>query len=179
MTQIRSQHIRLRSLLFILLLLSYFGSRAGHLISRPDSVWVDSVMQTLSINERIGQLIIVRANKDNIFISDIPDLIRNYDIGGVCFFKGTPFRQASITNQWQAMAKTPLFVTIDGERGLGMRLDSAAGFPYMMTLGALQNDSLVYRIGARMGEQCRRIGIQINFAPVVDINSNPDNPGDP
>jgi len=142
----------------------------------PDSCWVDSVFNTLSFNEKIAQLIIVRANKDNNFVSEIPDLIRNYNIGGVIFFKGTPFRQAQVTNQWQNMAKTPLFVTIDGERGLGMRLDSTAGFPYMMTLGALKDDSLVYQIGQRMGEQCKRIGIQINFAPVVDINSNPANP---
>jgi len=69
-----------------------------------------------------------------------------------------------------------MLITIDGERGLGMRLDSTAGFPYMMTLGAMRDDAMVYRIGQRMGEQCERIGIQINFAPVVDINSNPANP---
>lgn len=172
----RNRLNNIRILFFCLLLLTGLNTitKAGAPV--PDSCWVDSVFNSLSLNERIAQLIIVRANKDNNFSPEIPDLIRNYNIGGVIFFKGSPYKQAQITNQWQALAKTPMFVTIDGERGLGMRLDSAAGFPYMMTLGALKSDDMVYRIGSRMGQQCARIGIQINFAPVVDINSNPANP---
>jgi beta-glucosidase-like glycosyl hydrolase/CubicO group peptidase (beta-lactamase class C family) len=168
----------LTPLLFFILVLTSPGNKliaSGH-SSVPDSCWVDSVFYSLSLEEKIGQLIIVRANKDNNFLPEIPELIKKYNIGGVCFFKGTPYKQAKVTNYWQSLARTPMFITIDGERGLGMRLDSTAGFPYMMTLGAMQDDSLVYRIGQRMGEQCQRIGIQVNFAPVVDINSNPANP---
>ena len=133
-------------------------------------------MQTLSLEQRIAQIIFVRANKDNIFLPEIPDLIRNYNIGGVVFFKSTPIREANITNYYQSIAKTPLFVTMDAERGLAMRLDSTFGFPYMMTVGAISDDSLVFQMGVKIGEHCKRMGIQMNFAPVVDINSNPKNP---
>ncbi|MCX6272152.1 MAG: serine hydrolase [Bacteroidetes bacterium] len=142
----------------------------------PDSCWADSVFWSLSLEEKIGQLIFVRANKDNTFLPEIPELITKYNIGGVVFFKGSPVRQALTTNSWQKLAKTPLFVTIDAERGLAMRLDSTFGFPYMMTLGAARDDSLVYLVSSEIARGCRRLGIHINFGPVVDINSNPRNP---
>ena len=173
------QRLSVKSLLFLCLLLLFTSGLNTALYANkavPDSCWVDSVFHSLSLNEKIAQLIIARANKDNNFLPEIPELIQKYNIGGLCFFKGTPYRQAITTNFWQSIAKTPLFVTIDGERGLGMRLDSAAGTPYMMTLGAMKDDELVFRFGQRIGQQCKRMGIQINFAPVVDINSNPANP---
>jgi beta-glucosidase-like glycosyl hydrolase len=85
-------------------------------------------------------------------------------------------RQALLTNQYQALAKTPLMVTIDGEWGLGMRLDSVVKFPYQLTLGALPDERLVYEMGQAIGQQMKRIGIHVNYAPVLDINNNPANP---
>lgn len=139
--------------------------------------WADSVMASLSVDEMIGQLMVVRANTPGSDYYDVIDqYIKKYNIGGVTFFGGHPSLQARQTNHWQSIAKTPLFISIDAEWGLAMRLDSIIAFPYQMTLGAIINDSLIYQMGLEVARQCRQIGVQINFAPDVDINSNPDNP---
>src|SRR5688572_27487014 len=109
-------------------------------------------------------------------IAKVTNDIRKYNIGALCFFQGGPVRQANLTNAYQSIAKTPLMITIDGEWGLGMRLDSVIKFPYQLTLGALNDEDLVYRMGVAVGEQCKRIGVHVNYAPVVDINNNPNNP---
>jgi beta-glucosidase-like glycosyl hydrolase/CubicO group peptidase (beta-lactamase class C family) len=139
--------------------------------------WVDSVLNSLTREEMIAQLMIVRANNpDQPYFDVIGKYIREYNIGGVTFFGGKPGAQALQTNAWQAIAKTPLFISIDGEWGPAMRLDSTLAFPYQMTLGAIDNDTLIYRMGLEVAKQCKALGIQFNFAPVVDINSNPSNP---
>ena len=140
--------------------------------------WVDSVYSKLTQEERIAQLFMIRsyANPDLNYYRDIELLINKYNVGGICFFKGTPWAQAMLTNRYQSLSKTPLFISIDGEWGLGMRLDSTIAFPRQMVLGAIQNDSLIYTMGLEIGRQMRRIGVNINFAPVVDINNNPRNP---
>jgi beta-glucosidase-like glycosyl hydrolase len=132
----------------------------------------------MSQDERIGQLFMIRsyASSDSNYSRQIQSLIRKYKVGGICFFSGTPFAQAMLTNRYQSASKTPLFIAIDGEWGLGMRLDSTVAFPKQMVLGAIQNDSLIYTMGLEIGRQMHRIGVNINFAPVVDINNNPRNP---
>lgn len=140
--------------------------------------WVDSVFSTMTLDQKIGQLFMVAAysnHSDNHRVY-IDHLIKNYHIGGVIFFQGGPYRQAVLTNRFQAASKIPLFVGIDGEWGLGMRLDSTMEFPKQMTLGAIRDNDLIQRMGAEIGRQCHRLGIHINFAPVSDINSNPQNP---
>jgi beta-N-acetylhexosaminidase len=109
-------------------------------------------------------------------IAKVTDDITKYNVGGLCFFQGGPVRQANLTNFYQSIAKTPLMVTIDAEWGLGMRLDSVIKYPYQLTLGALDDERLVYRMGLAVGEQCKRLGVHVNYAPVVDINNNPNNP---
>jgi beta-glucosidase-like glycosyl hydrolase/CubicO group peptidase (beta-lactamase class C family) len=140
--------------------------------------WVDSVFNSLTPEQRIAQLMVIRAhsNLGPDHIAKVEQDIRNYNVGALCFFQGGPVRQALLTNQYQAMAKTPLMITIDGEWGLGMRLDSVDRFPYQLSLGAVHDRSLLYRIGLAMGEQCKRMGIHVNYAPVVDVNNNPNNP---
>ncbi|MCX6231835.1 MAG: serine hydrolase [Bacteroidetes bacterium] len=140
--------------------------------------WVDSVFNTLSPAEKIAQLFIIRSNSDQkqSYYDTIAKSIAKYNIGGVCFFKGGPIAQANVTNYYQKSAKTPMFVSIDGEWGLNMRLDSTPAFPRQMALGALENDSLIYRMGEEIARECKLMGIHINFAPVVDINSDPKNP---
>ena len=140
--------------------------------------WVDSVFKSLSKEERIAQLILIRAhsNLGPDHVEQVTNLIKNNNVGGLVFFRGGPIRQANLTNYYQSISKTPLLITIDGEWGLGMRLDSVIKFPYQLTLGALKNDNLVYEMGRAVGEQMKRIGVQVNFAPVVDINNNPNNP---
>lgn len=109
-------------------------------------------------------------------VQQVTDLIKNYNVGALCFFQGGPVRQANLTNYYQSIAKTPLMVTIDGEWGLGMRLDSVIKYPYQLTLGAANDEKLVYEMGLAIGEQMKRIGVHVNYAPVVDINNNPANP---
>ncbi len=139
--------------------------------------WADSVYKTLTLEEKIGQLIFVRANKPyKPYDKNVDDYIKKYNIGGVTFFGGEPVKQALQTNKWNSIAKTPLFISMDAEWGLGMRLRKTLKYPLQMTLGAQHNDSLLYLMGKQIGEQCKRMGIQINFAPVVDVNSNPENP---
>lgn len=142
------------------------------------SPWADSVLKSMTIEERIGQLFMVAAysNKDANHEASLLNLVSNHNIGGLIFFQGGPVRQARITNHLQTAAKVPLMIGIDGEWGLAMRLDSTVKYPYQMTLGAIQNDSLIYAMGAEIARQCRRLGIHVNFAPVADVNNNPRNP---
>jgi beta-N-acetylhexosaminidase len=146
-------------------------------IPLTETEWVDSVYQSLNQTERIAQLLMVRANNAREdYFPQINDYIEKYGIGGVCYFGSGAMRQAKQNNKWQAMSRVPLLTAIDGEWGLGMRLDSTISFPFQMTLGSIENDSLIFEMGKEIGEQCKRIGLHMNFAPVVDININPKNP---
>lgn len=140
--------------------------------------WADSIISTLTPQERIGQLFMVAAfsNKDSAHIRDITQLVAEWKIGGLIFFQGGPVRQALLTNYYQSIAKVPLMIGIDGEWGLAMRLDSTIRYPRQMTLSAIPDDSSVYRMGKAVAEDCRRLGIHINFAPDADINNNYLNP---
>jgi beta-N-acetylhexosaminidase len=140
--------------------------------------WIDSVMQSLTPEERIAQLFMVAAysNKDRTHEEEIEKLVRRYNIGGLCFFQGSPVRQALLTNRYQEQAKTPLLIAMDAEWGLAMRLDSTVRYPRQMMLGALQNEKLIYDMASQIAWQLKRIGVQVNFAPVADINNNPGNP---
>ena len=144
----------------------------------PESQWVDSTLNSLTLEEKIGQLFMIAtfSNRDENHYKYIDKLINDYHIGGLIFFQGGPLAQAGLTNRYQSESRVPLFIGIDGEWGLGMRLDSTISFPKQMVLGAISNDELIYRMGADIAQQCKRLGIQINFAPVSDINSNPKNP---
>jgi beta-glucosidase-like glycosyl hydrolase/CubicO group peptidase (beta-lactamase class C family) len=140
--------------------------------------WVDSVFNSLSFDERLGQLFMVAAysNQGPAHKEEISQLIQQENLGGLIFFQGGPVRQAQLTNYYQSLAKTPLFIAMDAEWGLGMRLDSVLQFPKQMTLGAATNDALVYQMGKEIARQFKEMGMHINFAPVVDVNSNPENP---
>ena len=162
----------------VLLFFVPFISLAQYKSSLNKQQWVDSVFNSLSEDEKISQLMVIRAhsNLGPDHIAKVVNDIKKYNVGALCFFQGGPVRQANLTNYYQSIAKTPLMVTIDGEWGLGMRLDSVAKFPYQLTLGALHNEDLIYKMGLAVGEQCKRIGVHVNYAPVIDINNNPNNP---
>ncbi|WP_124981424.1 glycoside hydrolase family 3 N-terminal domain-containing protein [Nonlabens xiamenensis] len=142
------------------------------------NIWVDSVYQSLSQKERIGQLFMVDmfSNKGAAHENQIKRLVKEYGIGGIIFSKGDPVTQARLTNQLQAQAKIPMLIAMDAEWGLAMRLENTYAFPWNMTLGATPGTQSSYEVGQRIGEHCRRLGVHINFAPDVDINTNPDNP---
>ena len=165
--------------IFILIFINFpvFSQDYFTASSPEEDKWVDSVFNRLTPDEMIAQLMIIRANKPGKdYFTEVDKYIRDYHIGGVTFFGGHPVRQARQTNYWQSISKTPLFICIDAEWGLGMRLDSTVIFPFQMTLGAISDDSLIYRMACEIARQCKRLGIQVNFAPVVDVNSNPNNP---
>ena len=145
--------------------------------------WADSVLRSLTDDEKIAQLIMVRLSsidgktrKAVFYDSTVEANIRKYNIGGICLFQGPPVKQASLVNHFQSIAKTPILMAIDGENGVGMRVDSVMGLPRMMMLGAVRDSLLAFRYGQWVGEQCRQMGIQVNFAPVADVNNNPNNP---
>ena len=140
--------------------------------------WVDSILSSMTIDEKIGQLFMIQAysNLDSVHENEIKEMIEEYHVGNLIFMQGTPTKQAELTNKYQSLSKVPLMIGFDGEWGLDMRLKNAYRFPWNMTLGAIQDNSLIYKFGEHIGNHARRIGIHVNFAPVVDINTNPLNP---
>jgi len=144
-----------------------------------DSIpWIDSVLNSLSTEERIAQLIMAPAypNKDSVHYRKLIETIEKNRVGGIIFFQGGPEKVAEYINKLQSITKTPLFMGMDGEWGLSMRMDSTLNYPKQLMLGALSNDSLIYKMGCDIAWQLHRIGLQTNFSPVVDINNNPNNP---
>jgi beta-N-acetylhexosaminidase len=139
--------------------------------------WVDSVMKTLTIDQQIAQCIWIAgySNRDVSQEVELSDIIRKYGVGGIVFFEGTALKQAELTNYYQSISKIPLIISLDAEWGVGMRLTNIDKFPYQMTLGAIKNDSLIYRFGQTVAQQFKRLGMQVNFAPVLDINVNAHN----
>ena len=140
--------------------------------------WVDSIYNNMSLEQKVGQLFMVRAFSNNTkeHENSVSELINKYQIGGLIFSSGGPVRQAKLNNQYQAISKVPLLIGMDAEWGLSMRLDSTYAFPWNMTLGAIKDDKLIEETGRYIGEHCKRIGVHFNFAPDVDINTNPKNP---
>lgn len=145
---------------------------------RASPLWADSVLSTLSLDERIAQLMMVAAysNKGEKHEREIEALIRDRNIGGLIFFQGGPARQARLTNRYQSLARTPILIGMDLEWGLGMRLDSTMKFPHQMALGAVQDDALIAEMGEEIARQMKRLGVHVSFSPVVDVNNNPANP---
>lgn len=170
--------------MLLILLLSFAFLEAQNLDplqtkdAKAQTKWVDSILNKMTIDEKIGQLFMVQAysNKDENHRIYIDSLIRNYHIGGLIFMQGTPEKQAFLTNNFQSASKIPLLIGFDGEWGLDMRLKETYRFPWNMTLGAITDNKLLEDFGVQLGKQCKRMGIHINFAPVVDININPENP---
>lgn len=170
-----------KSLTFLFLLIYSMGLNAQSTIKAEGLNWVDSVFKSLNDDQRIAQLMVLRESsytKDGPIYYDslINAQIRKYNIGGIVLFQGSPVKQSEFINYFQSIAQTPLMVCIDGEWGLGMRYDSVMPLNHQMMLGAVADSGLVYEYGRLVGQQCRRAGIQVNFAPVVDVNNNPKNP---
>ena len=132
----------------------------------------------MSVDEKIGQLFMVQAysNKDKKHEKLLQNMIQKYHVGNLIFMQGTPEKQVVLNNKYQEISKVPLMIGFDGEWGLDMRLKNTYRFPWNMTLGAIKNQNLLEETGKRIGEHCKRVGIHMNFAPVVDVNTNPNNP---
>ena len=177
----------MRSILFaffIIFSIKSFSQQKNLTNENKAKRWADSVFKTLTNDEQIAQLMVVRLstidNKTKVvtfFDEQVSNLVKQYNIGGVCLFQGSPVKQATVLNTLQAMAKTPILMCIDAEWGVGMRMtDSVLPLPKQMMLGAMKDAAIVYKYGQIVAEQCKRTGIQVNYAPVVDVNNNPNNP---
>lgn len=166
--------------LFLFLFFEIQGQKAPLITSDSvaQSSWVETQYRNMSLDERIGQLFMVNvsSNQDNASTDKISSLIKEHYIGGVIFSKGGPKRQAKLTNKYQADSKIPLLIGMDAEWGLAMRLDSTYAFPWNMTLGAIQDSTIVEKVGFQIGRHAKRLGVHINFAPDIDVNNNPQNP---
>ena len=140
--------------------------------------WVDSVLNTLSLKERIGQLFVytIAPTQDKANVNLLRKVVKDYKVGGLLFSKGEVPDQVALTNRAQEWADVPLMITLDGEWGLSMRLKDTPRFPRNMVLGCIQDEQLLYEYGREVARECREMGIQVNFAPVADVNINPDNP---
>ncbi len=140
---------------------------------------VDSIINQLTVEQKVGQLFMIRAfsREDESHIQFVKDQIDKYHVGGICFFQGSPIKQAELVMSFQRRSELPLFIAMDAEWGLGMRfMDDAISFPKNMTLGAVDDHQLIYRMGKEIGRQLKLVGANINFAPVLDVNNNPENP---
>lgn len=146
--------------------------------SLAQKIWVDRQYDNMTLNEKMGQLFMVSvaSNQSKQATDQIKNLIIKENLGGVIFSKGGPVRQALLTNEYQVASKIPLLIGMDAEWGLSMRLDSTYAFPWNMTLGAIQDSSVVEKVGYQIGKHAKRLGVHINFAPDLDINTNPNNP---
>ena len=170
----------LKPLLLFLLFYNYSFSQ-NPLISNDkvkQEIWVDSIYNSLSTDQKIGQLftIWVATKQGADKMKEVSSIIKKNHLGGLIFSLGNIKDQAKYTNEFQSISKVPLLIGMDAEWGIGMRLDDAFSFPYNMTLGAVNDESLIYNVGKRIGVHAKRIGVHINFAPVTDINTNPNNP---
>ena len=173
----------IRKPLFLLLgALCYVHAQPNPLLASDVAAqeqWVDSIYSTMSLDEKIGQLFIpmVRPLSQNPnHIAEMLRLVEEKQVGGVVFSTGHPVLQTKILNQLQAKSRIPLLATLDGEWGVGMRMDSVMDYPWNLTLGAIQDNDLIFQIGKRIGEQHLRMGLQMNYSPVLDVNIDPLNP---
>ena len=173
-----------KKLFFVAFLVTFFNSYSQNLDPlRTDDYyaqekWVDSILNSMTIDQKMGQLFMIQAysNLDTVHENKIKEMIQKYYVGNLIFMQGTPSKQVQLTNTYQSLSKIPLMIGFDGEWGLDMRLQNTYRFPWNMTLGAIQDNTLIRRFGEHLGRHAKRVGIHVNFAPVVDINTNPLNP---
>lgn len=174
--------MKCKIILLVLIISQFAFSQETSPLQTKDSIaqmnWVNTTYNAMTLEEKIGQLFIadVWSGKEKLHTDKIKKLIKENHIGGVMFSKGGPYRQAKLTNEYQALSQTKLLITQDAEWGLSMRLDSTYAFPWNMTLGAIKDNKLIEQVGKRIGEHCKRAGVHMNFAPDIDINTNPKNP---
>lgn len=166
----------------ILILLLCFSSVYAPPSAAPNhkhtGTWAQNTFDAMTVDERLAQLFMieVRPTYGAKHLSNVEQMIKEHQVGGIIFFKGNPTEQVQLTNKYQNLSKTKMLVAIDGEWGLAMRLSNTISYPYQLGLGGIQDESVIYEMGMEIGRQCKRMGIHVNFAPVIDINNNPNNP---
>jgi beta-glucosidase-like glycosyl hydrolase/CubicO group peptidase (beta-lactamase class C family) len=169
----------------VVLVLSLGVACSSQSIRRPSqtdgTAWVDSVLAGMSLEQKVSQLFVVQAqgvlyNEDDPDYRRLVELVERFEIGGFAFSSGTPIAQALLTNDLQARSRVPLLIAQDMEWGAGMRLSETTTFPRAMSLGATRRPDLARAMGRAVAREARAIGVHMNYAPVADINNNPNNP---
>lgn len=164
------------------LLMSAAGSNKSPIMHATESPecrqWVDSVYNSLTLKQRVAQLFVPKLNPANEATArqSIASLVDNPGIGGLLFSKGTIEQHSRLTDYAQSLSAVPLIITLDGEWGPAMRVTGTTRFPYNMSLGAINDENLLYDYGSEVARECRLLGVNVDFAPVLDVNSNPSNP---
>ncbi|HEX5112207.1 MAG TPA: glycoside hydrolase family 3 N-terminal domain-containing protein [Saprospiraceae bacterium] len=164
---------------YLLCILFLTSGRAAWSQDTTVTYWVDSVFSSMSLEDKIGQLFIIRAHSDlgDDHVQSVLSQIKKYHVGGLCFFQGTPKKQAELTVKYQEASSIPLLVSMDAEWGLGMRFkDKGLSFPRQLMLGAVQDYSQIEAMGYAIGMQLKAVGVNVSYSPVADINNNPLNP---
>lgn len=174
-------YLRMKKLVLIFLLIVYHFtgfSQTTNLFPHQAKNWVDSVFNSMTMDEKIGQLLLPRGNISHDYdLERLTKIVEQYHVGGFVFFAGNPIDQAKTVNQLQALSKTPLFIGMDLEWGLDMRLKNTVKYPFEISLGGIEgNNDLLEKMGQQIALQCKRLGVHISYGPVVDINNNPNNP---
>ena len=141
-------------------------------LEHQDYFWIDSLLSQMTIEQKIGQSFFVSANSHSLeesefFFKKVDELIKKNQIGGLIFFKSSPNKIVELVNRYQAISKIPLINSIDGEWGVSMRIDSTPIFPWAMTLGAVQDNNLIYEMGKEIANQCKILGLHMNFSPWI------------
>ena len=165
-------------LIFANLSAQYFPKNAPKNLEQKAEKYADSLYQQLSLDEKIGQLYIVALynNRGEEEIQKIRNLVEKEKIGGLILMQDNAEKHIQLLNEFQGKSKVKMMIGIDGEWGLFQRFSAAHKFPWAMTLGAIQDNSLIYEMTSKIAEDCKRMGIYWDFAPVVDVNTNPSNP---
>ena len=174
----------LLSLIILAMVTSHVGAadmKYGHFsVSRyaAAEAWADSVINTLDLRQQVAQLVFPRLDikNDEAGRRQLASLVKNQGIGGFLLGKGTLADYKGLIDYAQSLTHVPLMVTLDGEWGLAMRVTDAPRFPHNMALGAVTDTKLIEEYGREVARECRAMGIHVNFAPVLDVNSNPANP---
>ena len=174
-----------RNLIIILFCLVFFNSNAQYV---PQSItnkekrkaqeWVNQTYKSLSQDEKLGQLFIVAlyTNKGEGFISNIRSIVEKDKIGGIILMQDDPAKEIDLVNEFQSKSKVPLMIGMDAEWGVFQRIATAHKFPWAITLGAIQDKKVIYKMAQKIAQDCKRMGVNWDFAPVVDVNTNPNNP---
>ena len=181
----RQQSVRFHIALPLALVLSLVMACSSQSIRKSASVdrtaWVDSILVGMSMDQKVGQLFVVQAqgllyNEADSEYLTLVELVERFEIGGFMFWRGNPTAQALLTNDLQKRSRIPLLIAQDMEWGAGMRLSETTTFPRAMALGAARRPELVRAMGRAVAREARAIGVHMNYAPVADVNNNPDNP---
>lgn len=170
----------MRKILYIIFI-AFVCQSANYAQTVTDSsaIWASNIVSSMTLDEKIGQLFMIRAhsNLGQDHVKNIKSQIKDFHVGGLCFFQGDAHKQVELINEYQKNSKIPLLVSMDAEWGLGMRFkEKGFSFPKQLTLGAINDNTLIYDMGVMVAKHLKEVGVHINFAPVVDINNNPDNP---